>query len=465
MRQLNSRSGFIVLSLLLLLIILIPLRSYTIGLINRMNQYLPNNLYINNTHIGNKTLGEAEKLINAIENEELRKEIAIVFDGENGFYQAHSFTRKQLGYFADKEAIINVLEAFLDKEKNVLNRIIKYKKVENSGSRYILKYKIDKAKFIAALEVFDDSKLDLPMDAKYIYNNGKIEIVQEKSGYIFDKDGLYEQLINDTALTSARLTTKLVAPKVTAEQLAKQGIKEKISSFTTKFDAGNVPRASNIRLAAKIIEGKVLAPGETFSFNETVGQRTEERGFQEAGVYMNGKVDTGIGGGICQVSTTLYNSVLFADLGVLERHNHSLTVPYVPLSRDAAVSWGLQDFKFINNTDYYIYIHASTTRNTITFDLFSTNSNKEVELISAKISKTDAPVLYKNDDSLEISKQEIEEPGHDGYESQLTKKVFVDGRLVSTGIVSKDKYLTSPKIIIRGTKVPVFNPRYYPFYE
>lgn len=465
MRYSNSRKGIIVLFLLTFIIILIPLRSYTIRLINRMDNYLPNNLYINDMHIGNKTLVEAEKLITEIENKELNKEVTIVYDGGRGLYQTHSFKRRQLGYYADKEAMIKDLETIFDKRINLLRRIIKYKKIESSQYKYTMTYNINYDKFIAALQVFDDSGLNPPKDAKYAVINDRIEIIKEEYGYVYDKETLYKQLINNQEMNKAKLTTKLQAPKVTAEQLSKQGVKEKITSFTTKFDAGNVPRASNIRLAAKIIEGTVLTPGDTFSFNTVVGQRTEERGFQEAGVYMNGKVDTGIGGGICQVSTTLYNSVLFADLQVLERHNHSLTVPYVPLSRDAAVSWGLQDFKFINNTDYHIYIHASTTRNTITFDLFSTKTDKKVELISTKISKVDAPVLYIEDDAIEIGKQDVEEPGHDGYESQLTRKVIVNGKLVSTEIVSKDKYLTSPKIIKKGTKLPVINPRYYPFYE
>lgn len=465
MRHSNSRYGIIVLSVLLFLLIIIPARSYSLKLIDRMNHYLPNNLFINGIHIGNKTLTEAEELIDAIEGEQLGKEINIFYDGESDLYQTHSFTCEELGYYVDKAAINKELKAIFDKDTNILKRIVKYKSIENQGQRYTLRFNINKSKFIAALKVFDDSKLSPPKDAKYAVTNGKIEIISEESGYVFDKEALYNDLVKAPNVASVQLNTRLEAPKVTAEELAKQGVKEKTSSFTTRFDAGNVPRAANIRLAAKIIDGSMLAPGDVFSFNDVVGQRTEERGFQEAGVYMNGKVDTGLGGGICQVSTTLYNSVLFADLEVLERHNHSLTVPYVPLSRDAAVSWGLQNFKFVNNTDYYIYIHASTTRNTITFDLFSTKSDKKVELISTSFNKVKAPVLYKDDATLEVGKTDVEEVGHDGFESQLTKKVYLGGKLVSTGIVSKDKYLTAPKIIIRGTKMPVVLPRYYPIYE
>lgn len=461
MKHFRNRYGIIVLSMLLLISIIIPIRNYTIRLTQRMQRYLPNNLYVNEIYIGNKTLAEAEKLLSIIEHEQLNKKINIIFNDNKGLYQAQSFTNKQLGYYADKAVIINDLKAILNTNKNMFMRIWKYKSIENSGCKYRLKFILDKNKFMSALQIFNDSKLNPPKDAKYTYNNGQIEILKEENGYIFDKEALYNELHSDIRHTSVRLKTTLTAPKITAEELRKQGIREKISSYMTKFDSSNLPRSSNIRLAASIIEGTVLAPGDTFSFNEAVGQRTTKRGFKEAGVYMNGKVDTGIGGGICQVSTTLYNAVLLADLQVLERYNHSLTVPYVPLSRDAAVSWGVQDLKFINNTDYHIYIHANTTKNSIAFDLFSTKSNKKVELISTTISKVNAPVIYKDDEALEVGKQIVEESGHHGFESQLTKKVYIDDKLVSIGIVSKDKYMTAAKIVIKGTKVPLQDTKYY----
>ncbi len=461
MKRFSVRYGIIVLSVLLLIAIFIPIKNYTIKLTQKMQQYLPNNLYINEIDIGNKTLSEAEELLTVIEREQLNKEIAIIFDDGKGLCQSQHLSYKQLGYYADKAAIINNLKVILNTKDNMFMQIWKYKSIENSGSKYTLKFILDKNKFMSALQIFNDSKLNPPKDAKYIYNNGKIEIVKEENGYIFDKEALYNELQADIRHTSVKLRTTLAAPKITAAKLEKQGVREKISSYTTKFDGNNLSRSSNIRLAASIIKGTVLAPGDTFSFNETVGQRTTERGFKEAGVYINGKVDTGIGGGICQVSTTLYNAVLLADLQVLERNNHSLTVHYVPLSRDAAVSWGQQDFKFINNTDYHIYIHSSTTKNSITFALFSTKSNKKIELISSTISKTNAPIIYRDNEALEVGKQIVEESGHHGFESQLIKKVYIGDKLVSTGIVSKDKYITTAKIIIRGTKIPILDKEYY----
>ncbi|MDF2521149.1 MAG: hypothetical protein K0R84_1777 [Clostridia bacterium] len=468
MRYISSKRVIIILFIFLLILIALFIRNYTVNLIGRMNNYLPNNLYINDIHIGNKTLAEAEELIKILEAVKLDKEIVITYEDGKGYVENHSFTYGELGYFAEKKVLMDELTSIFDNKGNIFKRIWQYKSIERSARNYTLKFNIDYNRFAKALNVFDSSKLQKPINAKYAVVKGKIVIVKEEIGYMFDKQALYNKLVADTSLNAAKLQVKAVNPSITAAQLAKQGIKEKISEFTTRFDAGNASRSSNIRLAAKIINGTVLAPGEVFSFNTIVGERTLERGFKEAGVYMNGKVDTGIGGGICQVSTTLYNAVLYADLHVLERYNHSLTVPYVPLSRDAAVSWGLQDFRFVNNTDYHIYIYASASKSSITFALFSTKSNKTVDLISTTISKIKAPVLYKDDASLEVGKQLVEDSGHDGFESQLVKKVYVNSKLVNTGIVSKDKYGTTSKIVIRGTKLSEPEPPppyYFPIYE
>lgn len=430
----------------------IPLKSYASRLIYKMEHYLPNNLYVDQVGLGGKTLLQAEEILNRMEAAQLSKSVSIRYD-DGAYTQSSSFTYEQLGYFAEKEKLLADLKRLLNGDANFLKRFIQYKKIENSRADYSLNYSIHYDKFLKAMAIFDDSSLKPPVDAKYSITKGKVSILKEVNGYIFDKDALYKELLANRELASFKLAPKAVKPNVTAEQLESQGIKEMISSFTTKFDSGNVPRSSNIRLAAKIIDGTILAPGGVFSFNGVVGERTRERGFQEAGVYINGRVDTGIGGGICQVSTTLYNAVLFANLEVLERSNHSLTVPYVPLSRDAAVSWGAQDFKFRNNTEYYIYIRSVATAYTITFELYSTKSDTKVELESKTISKTSAPVIYIDDASIEFGQEHVMEKGHDGYQSQLTKKVYLGDSLVSAEVISKDKYQTSVQVVKRGTKI------------
>ena len=455
MKNKRISMGLVVLFVIILALIAIPLKNYTSTLLFRVNNYLPNNLYVNDIHFGGKTLEQAAKELNRIEEEQLKKLITISYDdGKGNDNRKIDFTYSQLGYYADRTPVTEQLKGIMDQNIGIIKRFLHYRSIERSRSDYKLSFGIHYDKFLKALSILDNSTLKAPIDAKFEIVNGNIEIVQEENGFVFDKEELYKELQNNKDLTAAKLNVKVVKPSVTTEVLKAQGIKELISSFTTNFDPGNAPRSSNIRLAAKYIAGTILPPGAIFSFNEVVGERTEEKGFKEAGVYINGKVDTGIGGGICQVSTTLYNTVLLADLLVMERSNHSLTVPYVPLSRDAAVSWGSQDFKFSNNTENHILINSKTTGGSITFELYSIKTNKKVELISTTLEREKAPVLYIDDMVTILGKETIVDKGHDGYQSQLVKNVYVDGNRISTEVVSKDKYMTAARIIKRGIRIP-----------
>jgi vancomycin resistance protein YoaR len=450
----HIKMGIIALTILILAFIAFPMKNYTSKMLFKMNNYMPNNLYINNLHLGGKTLEQAYDGLNKLEEDQLRKPITIIYDDGLGLQKSVNFTYRQLGYYADKAPVIEQLNTVMDQNINIINRFLHYRNIERSRLDYKLSFNIHYDEFLNALEILDDSSLKAPVDAKFAIVNGKVQIIQEENGFVFDKDRLFKELQANKDLTKAKLNVKAVKASVTAEILKTQGVKELISSFTTNFDSSNAPRSSNIRLAAKYITGTILPPGAVFSFNEVVGQRTVEKGFREAGVYINGKVDTGIGGGICQVSTTLYNTVLLADLLVTERSNHSLTVPYVPLSRDAAVSWGSQDFKFTNNTENHILINTRTTGGTITFEFYSTKSNKRVELISTTLSRSKAPVLYIDDIVALFGQNTVVEKGHDGFQSQLVKKVYIDKKQVSSEIVSKDRYLTAAKIIRRGLRIP-----------
>ncbi|MHB8072805.1 cell wall-binding repeat-containing protein [Desulfosporosinus fructosivorans] len=148
-----------------------------------------------------------------------------------------------------------------------------------------------------------------------------------------------------------------------------------IAQYSTRFDSTQVNRTENIRLAAKALDGKLLAPGERFSFNNSVGERIAEAGYKEALIIEGNTFTPGLGGGVCQVSSTLYNVVLLADLEILERHSHSLPVNYVPPGRDATVSFPILDFKFKNSTDAYLLIRSFVDGNTLTFQLYKKEGN------------------------------------------------------------------------------------------
>ncbi len=447
-----KEKGLITTIIILFIMCFIVTTTYASEILIKREKKLHDNVYLNNIDIGGKSFKEVEKLIDDKVNQQENRIIKITFIYE-GKTQVHNFKLKDLGYKTDKDEVIKQISSLIYNDLNPIEKVKQYVDIRKKGRRYKISEEVEYDKFSKAINRFNFSKLPKPINAKHIYENGQMKIIDEKSGAEVDRKKLYKELL--VSLKDNRkefsLEIKEFKAEITKEILKTQGIKQRISSFTTSFNSSNGPRSGNIRLATNIINGTIISPGETFSFNKVVGVRTRARGFQEAGIYINGNLDQGLGGGICQVSTTLYNAVLLADLEIVERDNHSLTVHYVPLSRDAVVNYGSKDLKFKNNTDHYIYIHARSKENTVTFDLFSTKRNRRIELISKTIGKIDSPIKYLEDSSLMWGREYIEEKGRVGYESKLIRRIYENGKMIKEEVVSHDKYKAVPTVIRRGT--------------
>lgn len=247
---------------------------------------------------------------------------------------------------------------------------------------------------------------------------------------------------------------KITKPKVKTEDLGDKIFKQTLSKYTTIYDAGNKSRANNIALACKTINGTIILPGETFSYNKVLGNTTKEKGYQLGGAYVGGKVVQAYGGGICQVSTTLYNSVLYANLEIVERYNHSYAVSYVPAGRDATVSYGGKDFKFKNNRKYPIKIVANAKNGVVNISLKGIKEDKEydIEISSSVLSTTSFETTYQDNNTLAEGKQKIIQKGHNGYKSKAYKIVKYNGKVISKTLLSSDTYKPMNRIIEKGTK-------------
>ncbi|MCT4595292.1 MAG: VanW family protein [Anaeromicrobium sp.] len=399
------------------------------------------NLYVNNIKIEN--MDNIDESLISIENEILNNHIVItyVYEDKNTVL---TYKLKDLGFKLDKVSMIN----------DIYNSMYYNTQIGPGGHVHLKNhYIVDEQVFLSALAPLDEIPIPPMENAKLHISKGTITIIPEVNSFEFDKIKLMENIkaASLTGKDTFRVPTKVTIAPVTTKNFENMDL-ELLSEFTTKYSPSNKPRSSNIAMATSYVNGTLLKPGEIFSYNDTVGKRTSERGFKIAGIYKNGKVSKGLGGGICQGSTTLYNAVLLGDLEIVDRNNHSLTVPYVPLSRDATVSWGTQDFKFKNNTDKDIYIYGSTTRNTVTFKIYGKQRDKEIKLISKVLGKKYAPVEKIEDPSLNPGEEKISDKGHTGYTSQLIKEVYENGELVDSYVVSKDYYMTTPKIIKIGTK-------------
>ena len=227
------------------------------------------------------------------------------------------------------------------------------------------------------------------VNASYAFENGKVAVKPEENGRTVDK-AVCEHVISQISDGGPEIEIPYtVAPAgVTAKQLGEKLFNAKLASYTTRYNAGQVNRSANIANAAGRINGKILMPGETFSFNETVGKRTIANGFKTAPEYQNGQTVDGIGGGTCQVSTTVYSAALYADLEIVKRSNHSMSVSYVPLGQDATVTDGGIDLKIKNNTSYPVRIDTSVGKGSITVTFVGTAPDvpKTVKIVNTPVS-------------------------------------------------------------------------------
>ncbi len=240
-------------------------------------------------------------------------------------------------------------------------------------------------------------------------------------------------------------------PRGSEEELGR--VKDVLGTFTTSYSTSNGNRSQNVANGTSLINGTVVYPGDTFSTYETISPFTVENGYQMAGSYLNGKVVDSLGGGICQVSTTLYNAVLLSELEVVERSNHSMIVTYVDPSADAAISGTTKDFKFTNNTEAPIYIEGVTTAaKEVTFTIYGEEtrpSNRTIKYVSQTLSTTDPGVVIVADAGQPIGYRRVES-AHRGVVAELYKHVYVDGVEESVTKVNKSRYMPSPRVIMIG---------------
>ena len=223
---------------------------------------------------------------------------------------------------------------------------------------------------------------------------------------------------------------KITIPEKTIADLGEKAFPDQLSTYTTRYNSGNYNRSNNLELAAKAINGTVLMPGETFSYNQTVGERTISAGYKAAAAYAGGKVIQDVGGGICQISSTLYNAVLLANLEITDRSNHCFETSYVPAGRDATVNWGTVDFQFKNNRKYPIKIETTAGGGIATAKIHGLKEENEYEVViqskvTSYISRT---TRYKNDSTMDEGKEVIEDNGFDGCNSETYKNIKIKWR-------------------------------------
>ena len=257
-----------------------------------------------------------------------------------------------------------------------------------------------------------------PKDAYYTQN--PFAVYPSENGLDFDISiDEAKNILGDQSAEEYTIPLKTLYPSVTTNMIGTEAFPDLLSSYSTKYSTRDRDRTTNLQLAANKINGTVLMPGETFSYNKVVGERTIAAGYKEAPIYVSGEVIDGLGGGICQITSTLYNAVVYANLEVTQRSNHQFVPSYVTASRDATVVYGSIDFQFKNNRNYPIKINCSVSGGIAQFQIFGMKQDDdyEVEISSYETGRT-ATAIY----------------------SEAYKILKRDGKVVSKVLLSKDTY-------------------------
>ncbi len=511
----NRKLFILTVCLVVILAVVSTTAGIVISATNDQNKII-GGVYVNDTYVGSMTEQEAKKAVESKYGGELgKKDISVVISGKKATlnsetvdarYDAEKSVNKALkvgregNFFKKVYEIVNAcifkkhitpsikvdeekLNAFITEnadgletfvvdytselvESNIVitngtsgmmvNREKALEKItnafENSLSEVILDIEKIEPSYPNAEDIYKlyDRQMQ---DATFEEADGEVKIYDEVIGVKVDKaNTAYTIEKNREEGKSYSIPVEIQLPNVKADTLKKTLFKDVLSEFKTNYSSSSANRASNIELAASKINGTVLKPGEEFSFNTIVGKRTTESGFKTAHAYSSGKVIDEVGGGICQVSSTLYTAVLYADLQVTERRSHQMTVSYVPLGQDATVNYGTQDFKFKNNSNYPIKILANGRNRTLTVKIlgYKEESKYTIRLINVKTATYPFKTVETVDNTLAPGKVVVDQNGSDGYKVESFRAYYEGDKLATKQSLGVSNYNASDKIVRKG---------------
>lgn len=283
------------------------------------------------------------------------------------------------------------------------------------------------------------------------YTKNPFTVYPEVEGVDFDVESAKKILEEEKDEYVIKLT--ITKPKVTISQIGSEAFPDQLATFTTRYDVSDVDRSTNLRIACQKINGKVVLAGDTFSYNQALGKRTEAAGYKNGKVYEAGQVVDGIGGGICQISSTLYNTALLANLDIVERRNHQFVTSYVPAGRDATVVYGVTDFKFKNTRKYPVRIVASANNGIATISMYGIKEENEYtfKFSTKTVASIPTTTKYVEEASLPAGTEKVKQKGANGLKTETYITKMLNGKVISTKLLSKDTYDAMQRIVLKGT--------------
>lgn len=366
-------------------------------------------------------------------------------------------TAEDMGVTADVDSAVEKAQA-VGKSGSLIRRYKETQDLKKSDVVIDMKLQVDKQKTANLLYANGDSLNVKAVNMGLKRENGAFTIIDGQDGqevdYVQSVYAINDFLVDqwDGSNNTIQLVVNDVKPEGSEEELAK--VKDVLGTFTTTFPLNSAGRTQNVTRGCESINGSVVYPGEEFSADAAMRPYTEDNGYALAASYSNGTTVESFGGGICQVSTTLYNAVIRAELEVTARFNHSMTVGYVDLSADAAIAGDYKDFKFVNNSDAPIYIEGSCSGGVLTFTVYGEETrpaNRQVSFESETLETMNPEVQYNVTSSQPVGYYHVDQSSHTGYKARLWKVVTVDGVEQSREVFNNSTYKASPKIITVGT--------------
>lgn len=386
-------------------------------------------VYIENISVGGMNEEEITEAVNA-RVEEL-KNCVISLNAGN---QSVQTTAGELGLICTNMDVVRQA-LYAGQRGNVLDRFKVQRYLEETGPEVLeLQFSVDEQAVRSVIENQAGAMNTAAVDATLTLEDGSFVVHEGQDGYVINTDASVEKVVNYMSTDwhggngGVILVTDVDEAQGDTEQLAL--VHDALGSSSTDYSGSNSNRKQNVKRGTELVNGTILYPGEEFSMQEIVVPFTEENGYAPAASYEMGSVVETYGGGICQVSTTLYLAVLRAELEVTERHNHSMIVNYVKPSMDAAIAEGYKDFKFVNNTDAPIYIMGYADGSEIGFVIYgheTRDPNRKVTYESETLTTTESTTELVADSSASYGSVTLESSGHTGYTARLWKVVTVNG--------------------------------------
>ena len=346
----------------------------------------------------------------------------------------------QLGFKYDYDKAIN--RAYeLGREGNYFDRFKKIQSLKNKGENIDLETSYDFSEINSIVKDISQKINMESKDAEFDFNGGNFKVTEERIGRNLDEQKL-EELIKENAkeLKDIDLPVDTVEPEFTKAFYS--SINGVIGEYSTSFKGSSFGRIENIRLSAKALSNKLLLPGEELSYNKTTGPRQKQFGYLEAPVIIAGDLTPGIGGGVCQTSTTLYNALLLADMKILERSPHSIPPNYVPKGQDAAVATGYLDLVFKNEFDFPVYTLSKIVGDRVYFYIYgdTTKKNYTVKIEPELLEKIDYTVTENLDESVAPGAKQLVQDGRTGFKVKTYKTIIKDGKIINKTPITSDYY-------------------------